>query len=119
MPTSPVRADLLPDTATARRLRGVGAAPAATAPAATAPTCKPKRYVVADPDAPGAPTCAPRRYVTADPDAPNAPTCQPSRYIVAPDPSAAAPAFPEWATRFAAELADRARTDPLAPGRVR
>lgn len=115
MSTPDVRWDLLPDTATARRLRGVGAAPTAT----TAPTCKPKRFVVADPDAPGAPTCQPKRYVTADPDAPGAPTCQPSRYIIAPDPSAAAPAFPEWATRFAAELADCARSDRLTPAGAR
>jgi hypothetical protein len=106
------RTDVTPDTPTARALSRNGASgeDSANDLSIEAATCKPKRYIVADPDAPDAPTCKPGRYVVADPDAPDAPTCSGSRYIVAPDPARrqAAEQLPEWARRFGETVAERA-----------
>jgi hypothetical protein len=102
----PVTADIIPDTPTARALAG-----RSEQVAIEATECKPKRYIVADPDAPDAPTCSGKRYITVDPDDPDAPTCSGKRYIVAPDPAGRtrAEALPAWARAFGDSLAESKR----------
>lgn len=108
--------DIVPDTPTRRALKDAsdttarqGDEIADTEILISAATCKPKKHIVADPDAPDAPVCKPPRYVTVDPDDPDAPVCKSPTYIVAPDPSTRRGALPEWGRSFGEDLAQRVR----------
>jgi hypothetical protein len=113
MPQHEERRDLIPDTPTARLLKGAGGSPGPLP--ISAADCKPQ-YTMPEPTPGGpAPNCQPAKYVTAPEPTPGGPppNCQPKRYIEAPDTQPQRgknlAQMPPWATALGDDLAETFR----------
>ena len=113
MPHRDGRRDLIPDTPTARALKG--SSPDASLPTLAAADCKP-HYTMPEPTPGGPPpNCQPKNYKTAPEPEPGGPppNCQPANYRATTIPSTrgaqSVTPLPDWATTLGDDLSETFR----------